>query len=191
MTALFFALFTTAYLAGSINFAIIFLKLAGKGDPRKAFSGNAGVTNVYRSAGRSWAAVILLLDVGRAVLLAEISLRFLPLPLVPWIGFALVLGNCFPCFHEFRGGKGVAAYLGFSILLNSLFALFAALMWVIVFRMVRIPFIASFVMISVLAVGVMINCGWASESVYATMATSVLILFCHRNNIFLLTKGLR
>jgi glycerol-3-phosphate acyltransferase PlsY len=191
MTALFFALFTTAYLAGSINFAIIFLKLAGKGDPRKAFSGNAGVTNVYRSAGRSWAAVILLLDVGRAVLLAEISLRFLPLPLVPWIGFALVLGNCFPCFHEFRGGKGVAAYLGFSILLNSLFALFAALMWVIVFRMVRIPFIASFVMISVLAVGVMINCGWGSESVYATMATSVLILFCHRNNIFLLTKGLR
>jgi glycerol-3-phosphate acyltransferase PlsY len=130
MTILFFGLFLASYLAGSINFAIFFLKWAGKDDPRKAFSGNAGVTNVYRSAGRRWAGFILLLDVGRAVLLAEIALHLLPLPLVPWIGFALVLGNCFPCFHEFRGGKGVAAYLGFSILLNPWFAIFAALLWV-------------------------------------------------------------
>jgi glycerol-3-phosphate acyltransferase PlsY len=56
-----------AYLAGSVNFAIIFLKLAGKADPRLNFSGNAGTTNVYRQAGILWAAVVFLLDIGRAI----------------------------------------------------------------------------------------------------------------------------
>jgi glycerol-3-phosphate acyltransferase PlsY len=56
-----------AYLAGSVNFAIIFFKLAGKEDPRLSFSGNAGTTNVYRQAGYFWATVILLLDIGRAL----------------------------------------------------------------------------------------------------------------------------
>jgi len=172
-----------AYLAGSINFAILFMKWAGKGDPRSAFSGNAGVTNVFRSVGWNWAAIVLFLDVGRAVLLAWIALYLLPLPLVPWVGFALVLGNCFPCFHEFRGGKGVAAYLGFSILPAPWAAFLSALLWVAVFRGVRIPFVASFVMISVLAAGMLIRCNGSAWSLAATLATVALILFRHRENI--------
>ena len=64
---------------------------------------------------RGWAAVVLLLDVGRAVGLAALALALLPFALVPWVGLALVAGNRFPCFHGFRGGKGVASYLGFTI----------------------------------------------------------------------------
>ena len=71
-----------AYFAGSINFAIILLGLLGKEDPRTKFSGNAGTTNVYRQAGRGLAAVVLLLDAGRAVGLAALALYFLPAALV-------------------------------------------------------------------------------------------------------------
>ena len=60
-------LFFLAYIAGSINFAILLFKVIKKDDPRTKFSGNAGTTNVYRIAGKFWAAAVFLLDIGRAV----------------------------------------------------------------------------------------------------------------------------
>jgi glycerol-3-phosphate acyltransferase PlsY len=172
-----------AYLAGSVNFAIIALRLLGKDDPRTRFSGNAGTTNVYRQAGKGWAAVILCLDVGRATALAVLALAFLPVHFVSWIGLALVMGNRFPCFHGFRGGKGVASYLGFAIPITPWGAVAACLAWVAVHRIIRIPFIASFCMIVIL--------GWAIAAVHATgavsligtVATVLLILFNHKINI--------
>jgi glycerol-3-phosphate acyltransferase PlsY len=62
-----------AYLAGSINFAILLFRLLGKDDPRTRFSGNAGVTNVYRQAGWPLAAMVLVLDVGRAMVVALLA----------------------------------------------------------------------------------------------------------------------
>src|SRR4030042_1607901 len=88
-----FFIFLFAYLAGSINFAIIFFKMTGKEDPRLIFSGNAGTTNVYRQAGIIWAAVIFLLDIGRALAVAVIACYFLKTPLLPWAVFVLALGQ--------------------------------------------------------------------------------------------------
>jgi glycerol-3-phosphate acyltransferase PlsY len=146
----FAGLLLLTYLLGSVNFAIIILRLLGGEDPRTTFSGNAGTTNVYRQAGRGWAAVVLLLDTGRAVGLAALALAMLPFALVPWIGLALVAGNRFPCFHRFRGGKGVAGYLGFTILIAPWGAALSCLAWVVVHRIAAIPFIASFFMILIL-----------------------------------------
>ncbi len=171
------------YLIGSINFAIIVLRLLGKEDPRTQFSGNAGTTNVYRQAGRGWAAVVLLLDIGRAVALAALALDLLPFALVPWIGFALVAGNRFPCFHGFRGGKGVAGYLGFTLLISPWAAALSCLIWVIVHRIVRIPFIASFFMILILGAGVVAASGGEALPIAGTVATVLLIVFNHRKNI--------
>jgi acyl phosphate:glycerol-3-phosphate acyltransferase len=172
-----------SYLIGSINFAILLLHLLGKEDPRTQFSGNAGTTNVYRQAGRGWAAVILLLDAGRAVALAALALHLLPFAQVPWIGFSLVVGNRFPCFHGFRGGKGVAGYLGFTILISPWAAALSCLVWVIVHRIVRIPFIASFFMILTLGVGVIAVSGGEVAPIAGTVATVLLIVFNHRKNI--------
>ncbi|MBA4424060.1 MAG: hypothetical protein C0390_13350 [Syntrophus sp. (in: bacteria)] len=171
------------YLAGSINFAIIILRLLGKEDPRTQFSGNAGTTNVYRQAGRGWAAVVLLLDVGRAVALAALALGLLPFALVPWIGFALVAGNRFPCFHGFRGGKGVAGYLGFTLLISPWAAALSCLIWVIIHRIVRIPFIASFFMILTLGGAWIAASGGAAAPIAGTLATVLLIVFNHRKNV--------
>jgi len=79
------------YIAGSINFAILILKIIGKEDPRTQFSGNAGTTNVYRQAGLGWAAIVLLLDLGRAAAIALLALYLLPAGCVPWIGFSLIV----------------------------------------------------------------------------------------------------
>ncbi len=179
----FAGLLLLTYLVGSINFAIILLRLLGKEDPRTQFSGNAGTTNVYRQAGRGWAAVVLILDAGRAVAFAALALGLLPFAFIPWIGFALVVGNRFPCFHGFRGGKGVAGYLGFTILISPWAVVCACLIWVVVHRIVRIPFIASFFMISILGVGMVAAGDGEMASIAGTLATVLLIVFNHRKNI--------
>jgi len=172
-----------AYVAGSINFAIILLGWLRKEDPRTKFSGNAGTTNVYRQAGMGWAAVVLLLDVGRAVGLSALAIGLLPDVWVPWVGAALVAGNRFPCFHRFQGGKGVAAFLGFTAWISPWGALLSCLVWVAVYGIVRIPFIASFFMVLVLG-GAPVWAGehWAAV-VAGTATTVLLIFFSHWKNI--------
>jgi glycerol-3-phosphate acyltransferase PlsY len=179
----FAALLLFTYLAGSVNFAIIALRLLGKEDPRTKFSGNAGTTNVYRQAGWGWAALVLLLDAGRAAALAVLAMTFLPFAFVSWIGLALVAGNRFPCFHGFRGGKGVASYLGFVVPISPWGAAAACLAWVAVHRIVRIPFVASFCMILVLGRAVAAAGGWEALPIAGTAATVLLIVFNHKRNI--------
>ncbi len=177
------------YVAASVNFAILILTVLGKGDPRGRFSGNAGTTNVYRMAGPFWAAVVLLLDVGRAVAAAVLGSMLLPPNQVPWLGLALVAGNRFPCFHGFRGGKGVAAYLGFAGALAPWAAALAAALWLVVFSVVRVPFVASFYMIAALAAGEGLASGASAGAAAAVTATVLLILAGHWRNIREIGKG--
>ena len=175
-----------AYFTGSINFAIILLGLLGQEDPRMKFSGNAGTTNVYRQAGIVWAAVVLLLDAGRAVGLAALALYLLPASQVAWVGMALVTGNRFPCFHRFQGGKGVASCLGFTILLAPWGAVLSCLVWVAVYGIARIPFVASFCMVFVLGGSAVLAGGAEVISIAGTVATVLLIFLNHRKNIVVL-----
>lgn len=184
-----FLVCSIAYLAGSVNFAIIFFKLTGKGDPRLSFSGNAGTTNVYRQAGIWWAATIFLLDIGRALAVAALAVYWLPASFVPWACFFLVLGNSFPCFHGFRGGKGVANYLGFSLLVFPWSAALSAAAWLAVYGIFRTPFIASFFMILILSVGQAYFFDWSFAAVAGSLVTFSLIVLNHRKNIIELRKS--
>lgn len=172
-----------AYLAGSVNFAVIFFRLTGKGDPRLSFSGNAGTTNVYRQAGFWRAALIFILDISRAIAVAFLAVSWLPASLLPWAGFFLVSGNSFPCFHRFRGGKGVANYLGFTLVAAPWAAGLSALVWLVVYGICRTPFIASFFMVLILSLGQAYFLNWAFAAVAGSAATFLLILLNHRKNI--------
>jgi len=176
-------IYLVAYLAGSINFAIIFFKLTGRADPRLSFSGNAGTTNVYRQVGILWATVILLLDIGRALAVAALAMYYLEGKYLPWVGFFLILGNSFPCFHNFRGGKGVANFLGFTLLVQPCAAIVSAIMWVITYGLYRITFVASFVMVLTLALGLAYSNYWGLCAASGAAATFFLIIFNHRKNI--------
>lgn len=172
-----------AYLAGSVNFAILLFKLLGRQDPRTGHSGNPGVTNVFRLAGWPMALLVLLLDVGRAAAVALGALHFWSHPLVPWAALGLILGNHFPCFHGFRGGKGVANYLGFYAVIFPWGTLLAVTAYLAVFALARVPFIGSFAMVAVLA-GLGIG-RWAEApaGLAAVLAVPGAIVWFHRVNI--------
>ncbi|MDX2500489.1 MAG: glycerol-3-phosphate acyltransferase [Deltaproteobacteria bacterium] len=172
-----------AYLAGAVNFSILLFRILGKADPRQGFSGNPGVVNVYRQAGLPMAALVWLLDMGRAVGVALLSMQLVSVDLAPWSGLALILGNRFPCFHGFRGGKGVANYLGFTTIITPLAAAISALAWLATFALVRIPFVGSFVMVSILGAGTLLACKFDPGSAAAVLATVALIVYGHRRNI--------
>ncbi len=178
-----------AYLAGSVNFAILLFKILGKEDPRLHYSGNAGTTNVYRMAGPAWATAVLLLDIGRAVVIALLARYALTPGAVPWAGLALVIGNRYPCFHGFRGGKGVANYLGFSAVITPAGAVVSCIAWVCVYALKRVPFIASFAMIAVLALGTIAACGYRPAAIIGALATALFIMFNHRINITAMLQG--
>ena len=172
-----------AYLAGSINFSILLLKILGEEDPRKEFSGNPGVVNVYRQAGFFPAAAVWLLDMGRAIGVALACINLLPVALTPIGGLALITGNRFPCLHQFRGGKGVANYLGFTAIIAPFSAGIAALAWLSFFALFRIPFIGSFVMVFILGIGTLLACNFEPPAFAAVMATMGLIYYGHKRNV--------
>jgi acyl phosphate:glycerol-3-phosphate acyltransferase len=179
----FIIMFLAAYGLGSINFAILLFKVLGKEDPRTGFSGNPGVTNVYRLAGFFWALVVLVLDVARAMGVAIISVSLLKLELVPWVGMGLILGNRFPCFHGFRGGKGVANYLGFTLILAPLAGAVSALAWATGYALFRMPFIGSFGMVFTLAAGTLQVCDFHPFAAGGILVTVALIVAGHKSNL--------
>ena len=179
----FMAVFSLAYMAGSINVPIILFRLMGKQDPRSHFSKNPGAANVRRQAGLFWAAVVLALDVARAAGIAWAAGFFCQPGAVPWIGFGLITGNLFPCFHGFKGGKGVANYLGFSLFFIPWIGLASGAAWGVVYAIFRIPFVSSFVMTAILAAGMLVHFQWNLMAAAGTCATLILIYFSHRSNI--------
>ena len=172
-----------SYILGSINFTVIIFRLLNLDDPREKFSGNPGTTNVYRIAGPFWAALVLVLDIGRAGLVSIISLKLLPIQFVELAGFFLVLGNRYPCFHGFKGGKGVASYMGFVIFIIPIWGLAATFLWPVIYKVIKITFIPSFITIAMMGIGISRYFEWNPVSIAVTSATICLIFWGHKKNI--------
>ncbi len=106
------------YLIGSLPGSLLLARWRGWADPRSAGSGNAGSTNILRMHGRGPAAAVFLLDAGKAALALAIGQQLQPeseiAPLcLDWLWLlAVVLGHVYPVFYAFRGGKGMAAFIG-------------------------------------------------------------------------------
>jgi glycerol-3-phosphate acyltransferase PlsY len=122
------------YLIGSIPFALILTKLLGHGDIRDIGSGNVGATNVLRTGNKYLAFAVLCLDISKG-LLPFIILSYLydtnTLHSIFLCHFA-ILGHIFPIWLKFKGGKGVATYIGFLIGFNFLIGLYFLLIWIII-----------------------------------------------------------
>ncbi len=184
----FILLLIGTYLIASLNSAILVFKLSGKPDPRTQFSQNAGVTNVYRQAGPFWALIVLLTDVGKAVIIAVCGEWLLPWQQIPWIGMAMIIGNRFPCWHHFQGGKGVAHYIGFTAVAAPIATIAALLAWIMAYCVWRIPFVASITMVGILAAGTIASQPWNGLAGFATIITALLICYNHERNITKIIK---
>jgi glycerol-3-phosphate acyltransferase PlsY len=134
----------TAYLIGSVSFAVIFSRLFGLQDPRTYGSGNPGATNVLRSGNKAAAALTLIGDAAKgwfAVWLA-VRLEFTPLA-VAGVAIAVFIGHLYPIFLKFKGGKGVATAFGVMIAVQPLLALAAMATWIIIAVFFRFSSLAA------------------------------------------------
>lgn len=131
------------YLLGSIPFGLLLTRLAGLGDLRRIGSGNIGATNVLRTGRRDIAALTLLLDAGKgfaAVMIAGGAWGGLPAAAA---GVGAFVGHLFPLWINFRGGKGVATYLGVVLGLHWPSAAIFALVWLLTAAVARFSSLAA------------------------------------------------
>ncbi len=132
------------YLLGSIPFGLILTRMAGLGDVRKIGSGNIGATNVLRTGNRKLAAATLLLDALKGTAAAVIASHWgLEAGLVA--GFAAFIGHLFPVWLSFKGGKGVATYMGLLLGLAPLMALLFAVIWLATAKLSRYSSLSALV----------------------------------------------
>jgi glycerol-3-phosphate acyltransferase PlsY len=122
-------LFVLAYLLGSIPFGLILTRLAGLGDIRAIGSGNIGATNVLRTGRKGLAAATLLLDGLKGTAAVLLAARWGPEGALVG-GLGAFLGHCFPVWLKFKGGKGVATFLGILLGLHWPTMVAAALIWI-------------------------------------------------------------
>lgn len=184
---------TSAYLIGSLSFAVIVSKAYGMDDPRTYGSGNPGATNVLRSGKKKAAALTLLGDALKG---------FVAVWLVRWMeteinltmatigacAVAVLVGHMWPIFFRFKGGKGVATALGALLALSWPTGLVFAIVWLVVafgFKVSSLAAIAAALISPIAAYFFMPYPSW----IWATAAIAVLVLYRHKSNIVNLLSG--
>ena len=131
-----------AYLAGSIPFGLIITRALGLGDLRQIGSGNIGATNVLRTGNKGAAAATLILDAGKGAVAVLIA-RLIGPDAAQLAALCAFLGHLYPVWLRFKGGKGVATFLGTLIALDWPIGLAACLTWLVVAVLTRISSLAA------------------------------------------------
>ena len=179
-----------AYLLGSVPFAIVLVRVFKGVDVRTQGSGNAGATNVLRTAGKGLAVGTMLLDVGKGVAAVLIMRAATYDP--RWLGaaaVAAVLGHVFPVWFSFRGGKGVATAIGGFGVLAPWAVLAVVGAFVIVVAATRFVSLGSITAACLLPLAMRLLFHAPDAEVVAAAATTLLLVFSHRANIRRLLEG--
>ena len=184
LTALIAAAF--GYLLGSIPFGLLLTKAAGLGDIRAIGSGNIGATNVLRTGNKKLAATTLLADALKGTVAVLIAAQFAPLAGIP-AGIGAFLGHLFPVWLSFKGGKGVATYLGVTIALMFKAALVFAADCLSIAFLLRYSSLAA--LCATVAVPIACLLFGRSDIALAMAIMGALSWYAHRANISRLMKG--
>lgn len=181
-----------AYVVGSIDFAVIVARMHGI-DIHQAGSGNPGTSNVLRTLGRLPAAMVFVGDTLKGTVAAAMGMvaSGVPDPKVHWAfaaGLAAVVGHCWPVFHRFKGGKGVATAGGVLLFTVPLVALIGAVVWAVIVKLTRTASIGSLALV-VLAYPLLIWQGVDGLSLLWVGAIIAVIVWRHRGNIKRMMSG--
>jgi glycerol-3-phosphate acyltransferase PlsY len=174
------------YLAGSIPFGIVLTRLAGQGDIRNVGSGNIGATNVLRTGSKPLAVATLLCDLLKGTLPVLIALNF-DLNAGITAGIASFIGHIFPVWLKFKGGKGVATYLGAVLGLSWPAALVFCGVWLavaVIFRRSSLAGLTASALVPVWA-----NLSGSPFLIWPFALMAAIIFFTHRANIARLLQG--
>lgn len=181
------------YSLGSISFAVIISSLMGLADPRSYGSGNPGATNVLRSGNKLAAALTLAGDAAKGAAAVWLAKRYgaafgVDDFGVALTGFAAFVGHLYPLFFRFRGGKGVATFIGVVFALDPWLGLAACIVWLLVAAFFRYSSLASILAAALTPLFHAFAMGF-NEAFVALAAMSVLLAIRHKQNIANLIAG--
>ncbi len=175
------------YLLGSIPFGLLFTWLAGAGDIRKVGSGNIGATNVLRTGKYAAAAATLLCDAGKGLAAVLIAQRYFGDDASLIAGLGAFLGHIFPVWLGFKGGKGVAVFLGVMFAISWFGAIGVAVTWLGAAAIWRISSLSALIAAGLAPVYMLMLREPANAVLAAILA--IVIFIMHRENIRRLIAG--
>ena len=169
-----------SYLMGSIPFGLILTKVFLKKDIRDVGSGNIGATNVLRTGNKLIGYFTLILDVLKAVIpVLYVKLNFPELVYIS--SLSAFIGHVFPIWLKFKGGKGVATYVGILFSINYFFGIIFIISWLIIFFISKYSSLGSILSSLLIPIFIFLNSSY--ENQYFFIIMFVLILYTHRKNV--------
>ena len=175
-----FVIAITSYLMGSIPFGLILTKIFLNKDIREIGSGNIGATNVLRSGNKTIGYLTLFLDVIKAVIPVIFVKHYFPESIFI-ASLCAFLGHVFPIWLKFKGGKGVATYVGILFAINIYFGIIFTISWFITFFISKYSSLSSLVGAASIPIYLLILTQF-DQGIFFTIMF-VLIFFTHRENI--------
>jgi len=175
-----FTIGIVSYLMGSIPFGFILTKIFLKKDIRDIGSGNIGATNALRTGNKIIGYATLLLDVSKAIIPVIYTKIYFP-ELIFVASLCAFLGHVFPIWLKFKGGKGVATYVGILFSINILFAIIFAISWAVTFVSTKYSSLSS--LIGSLSIPTFLLITGQNNNIIFFIIMFVLIFFTHRENV--------
>lgn len=182
----------TAYLLGSVSSAVLVCNALGLDDPRTFGSNNPGATNVWRTGSRRAGGITLAADLFKGAVPVWLAQQLkLDINIVALCGLSAILGHLYPLYFKFRGGKGVATFIGVCLALHPLVALCQIGIWLLLAGLFRLSSQAS--LVTALVTPLLY---WWLTLVYPPTLSlplislmSLLVILRHRTNIHKLLQG--
>ena len=169
-----------SYFLGSIPFGLIITKVFLRKDIRKVGSGNIGTTNVLRTGKKSLAIATLIFDILKGYISVVITLKYFN-DLVYFSALICFIGHIFPVWLKFKGGKGVATYLGIILALSFKFGIIFGLTWLLISFIFKYSSLSSMIgALIVFVYSIFLNNITLSIFLFITF---IIILYTHRENI--------
>ena len=182
------------YLSGSIPFGLILGKIFGNIDIRKIGSGNIGTTNVLRTGNKTLAFIVLVLDVLKGYLPLIIIKEFYIIInyeffLIYLLTSFTIIGHIYPIWLKFKGGKGVATYIGYIFAINYVLGTIFIFSWLIIALLTKYSSLASIISLLILSLSIyfmQFNFG----IMILLFLINIIIIFKHYSNILRLLKNI-
>ena len=176
-----------AYLLGSIPFGMVIARVMGLGDLRRIGSGNIGATNVLRTGNRPAAALTLILDAAKGGIAVLIAGTLLAEDAAQLAGLAAFIGHLYPVWLGFRGGKGVATFLGILLALAWPVGLAACATWAATAALTRLSSLAALIAAGLSVVWLLLL--GSPQILGLTALLAAMIIYRHSANIARLRAG--
>ena len=175
------------YLLGSIPFGLLLTRIGGKGDIRDIGSGNIGATNVLRSGSKVLALATLIADAVKGGLAVALIWRLGSDTAAYMAGLAAFIGHLFPIWLDFKGGKGVAVFIGAILIMSPLTGLMFLAVWLLVALVFRMSSLSAITAL-ILTVPFLALLGESDTALFTALMVA-LSLWAHRENIARLRAG--